>query len=513
MHPVLKACKLPIRAWLLLTLFALSSFRGYAIPASIITHPADVSRCPYSDAGFSVTAIDAVSYQWQVNMGSGFEDIVDGGTYFGATTADLILSAIPEEMNGYLYQCVVTGSTGPDAISNPATLSISSLQVGPEQTSVSCFGQSDGTAKVVLTGGSGVYSYLWTASGNTSDFEEYLSAGVYECEISDGAGCTMIQSFEITQPDQLVAVPSFTDITCAGLNNGAASVSLTGGTGPFNYFWDNNQYTDVITGLAPGNYSCYITDAGGCESFAQVTISEPVQLTVVPSYTNVSCSGQADGSATVAVSGGTGPYTYSWSPAVSTDENAYNLAAGTYTCTITDAGGCSVTETFNITEPDALTVTPSIAGLTCPGGGNASVTLNVTGGTGSYTFYWLGSGKTADTESGLAAGNYDYTVTDANGCEITGSVEITDPTPVTSTSTSTPVSCFGAADGTATVTGGGGTPGYSYEWVEFVAFTPTVTGLAAGTYNYIVYDLNGCGLSFSVDVGSPLALASSTTQV
>src|SRR5690606_37674243 len=197
-----------------------------------------------------------------------------------------------------------------------------------------------------------------------------------------------------------------------------------------------------------------VTDANSCEATHTFIIEEPTALTLTPSQTDVSCFGGNNGTATVSVSGGTPGYTYSWLPYGGTAATASDLAAGTYTVTITDANSCQTTETFTISEPSALSLTAaSQTNIACFGGSDGAAAVNAaTGGAGGYTYEWtpgspIGDGTTAIT--GLVAGTYTCTVTDLNGCTASVTFTVIQPDLLAiSVSSQTDVTVRNGTDGT-----------------------------------------------------------------
>src|SRR6185312_16842615 len=193
--------------------------------------------------------------------------------------------------------------------------------------------------------------------------------------------------------------------------------------------------------------------------------------------TNERCYGQTNGNVVVAPIPGTGkkPYTYSWSPAVTnfsvdTADAGFGMAAGTYTCTITDSNGCTTNVTVTITQPNPVAVTTTkVVNETCNGGMNGMAVVNVTGGTPfktppPYRFAWNPNVSTTDTIKNVAAGTYIVTVTDTNRCTGSDTLTITQPAPMTLSSKVTSSSCSGA-NGTAVVmVTAGGTKPYMYLW-------------------------------------------------
>ena len=238
-------------------------------------------------------------------------------------------------------------------------------------------------------------------------------------------------------------------------------------------------------------------------------------LATTSSQTNISCNSGSNGSATVSATGGTAGYTYSWAPSGGIAATATGLSAGTYTVTVTDSNSCTATQIFTITEPAALVATAaSQTNVSCNSGSNGSVTVNATGGTAGYTYSWAPSGGTAATATGLSAGTYTLTVTDANSCTATQSFTITEPAALVATAASqTNVSCNAGSNGSATVNATGGTAGYTYAWAPSGGTAATATGLSAGTYTVTVTDVNSCTATQSFTITQPAALSFTKTTL
>ncbi|ADY52972.1 Fibronectin type III domain protein [Pseudopedobacter saltans DSM 12145] len=491
--------------------------------APVITgNPPNRSICNGGNTTFTSSATGATAYQWQVNTGAGFTDISNGGVYSNATTNTLTITGATATMSGYQYRCkAMNGSSSCFSNSNNATLSISNMTASTAKNDVLCYGNATGSAAVSPTGGIGSYTYSWSPSGGTSSIATGLTAGTYTCTITDAINCQIQKSFTINQPaSALDATITKTDVSCNGASNGTATVVPTGGTSGYTYSWAPSGGTAATaSGLAVGTYTCTITDANNCQITRSITITQPTALnTTAGSKTDVSCNGGSNGTATVSPTGGTPGYTYSWAPRGGTAATATGLSVGTYTVTVTDANGCTGTKSFTITQPTALNTTAgSKTDVSCNGGSNGTATVSPTGGTPSYTYSWAPSGGTAATATGLSAGTYTVTVTDANGCTGTKTFTITQPTALNTTAGSkTDVSCNGGSNGTATVSPTGGTPGYTYSWAPRGGTAATATGLSAGTYTVTVTDANGCMGTKSFTITQPTALnttAGSKTDV
>ncbi|MGE6356418.1 T9SS type A sorting domain-containing protein [Flavobacterium sp. NPDC079362] len=265
-----------------------------------------------------------------------------------------------------------------------------------------------------------------------------LTAGTYEVTVTDSNGCTSsVSDIHIEEPEALtIKVATKENISCAGAANGSVTVNAAGGAFPYTYKWSKNAgdaTTQRISGLAGGTYSVEVTDNNNCTfTLEDILISEPSALVATAgSQIDVSCNGGTNGSATVHITGGVSPYTYTWSPSGGNEATATGLSIGNYVVTVQDANLCTTKQDFTISQPlFALSATTTQNNVSCNGGNNGSATVNVTGGTGDYTYLWLPAGGTGATATGLTDGIYTVTITDANLCTITRSVTITTITDV-----------------------------------------------------------------------------------
>jgi hypothetical protein len=273
--------------------------------------------------------------------------------------------------------------------------------------------------------------------------------------------------------------------TCFNSCNGSATVTVTGGGPNYTYSWTpaggNGQ---TASNLCAGTYTCAVSDGFTCFSFTTVTITQPPALTNIVSTFGVSCFGGSDGCAAVIVSGGTPPYTYGW-PGSCTGSTCCGFVAGNYSVSVTDANGCATNSVFIITQPSQLNITTSTINVRCNGECNGSAIAFPNGGTLPYSYMWSPGGQTGQTATGLCAGTYTVTVTDANGCTRGTITNMTQPNPLSVTITS-----LSSTSAYATVTGG--TPGYTYMWIPVGQNSPTATGLPPGNYTCCVTDQNGC---------------------
>jgi len=389
-----------------------------------------------------------------------------------------------------------------DTINQPAALA-DSVVVTP----VICFGQSNGTASVIVSGGTGQDVFNWSNSANTENITG-LAAGIYQVTVTDSLLCTITAGAVIVQPAALQLALTDTNITCAGFNNGKISTTVQGGITPYTYLWTGGLTTANISNLPPATYTVTVTDSNSCTITGNATITTPLPLQLSIQTVNVLCSGNNTGSITATLSGGTGAYNYLWSNAATTAAIA-QLIAGSYTITGTDANNCTVDTSIVITQPAPLVITvDSSIAPSCYGYADGSIYTTESGGVTPYTLSWSNT-STASNITNLANGTYTLTFTDSDQCSVTNSVTITSPDSIVITPTLTDVSCFGKNDGNIKTVVTGGTTPYAYLWSNAVT-TPQISNLAPGIYSVTVTDAHNCtGTDTGLVIKQPAALADS----
>ncbi len=411
------------------------------------------------------------------------------------------------------------GCTGnASATINPAPTAITATTT---TTQITCNGANDGTITLTPSGGSGSYtSFVWSNGATTQNISG-LAAGTYTVTFKDSKGCTGNASATINPaPAAVTATASVTQITCNSANDGSIALTPTGGTSPYSSFvWSNGATTQNISGLAAGTYTVTFKDSKGCTGNASATINPaPTTISATATATQITCNGANDGSIALTPAGGTPPYSaFAWSNGATT-QNISGLTAGTYTVTFKDSNGCNGNASATINPaPATIIATATVTQITCNGANDGTITLSISGGSGSYTSFVWSNGATTQNISGLTAGTYTVTFKDSKGCSGSASATINPaPTAIIVTATATQITCNGANDGTITLSISGGSGSYtSFAWSNG-ATTQNISGLAAGTYTVTFKDTNGCTKNASATINpAPAAItaAAATTQI
>lgn len=473
--------------------------------------------------GCQRTATFHITQAPPININLEATEVVCGGENLGSASASVNGGKAPytfqwsngatvptiEDLASGTYRLTVTDANGCFATKEVSITIVSDFAVNTVPRNVLCNGDNSGSILITAQGGKTPYSYLWSNGRTTAEITN-LTAGIYSVTVTDANGCQLSQTINITQPPALTLTISKNNINCFGSNNGTASVTASGGTAPYTYKWSNNATTPNISNLTPGSYTVTVTDANFCTKTASITITQSNQLKGTISVINILCNGENNGSAMVAVTGGTAPYTYAWSTGATTSVIT-NRAAGTYVVTTTDANGCSTIDTAIITQPPLLQVNLTVSNIVCTTQQIGVISAIVTGGKAPYSYKWSNNATTS-TIANLPAGSYSVTVTDANGCTATGTGGVAQIPNLMLTIAKTNVSCFGEGDGTATVTVTGDVPPYRYNWSTGDT-TDMVNNLMPGTYSVTVAGSAGCVGEASITITQPTVLSTQTSKV
>lgn len=367
-----------------------------------------------------------------------------------------------------------------------------------------CYGDATGSIQVTPNGGTPPYSYNWSPAAPNSPSLQNAASGIYNYTVTDAYGCILFGGDTIEQPDSaLTATTSHTNVTCNGANNGTITLNVAGGTPPYSFLGNPVPAgTTTIPNLAPNTYAGNLVDANNCSVALSETITEPAAMGVNLATVMDSCYQSGNGSAIAQVSGGTTPYTYAWTNSATTAANL-NLLAGSYTVTVTDSSGCTATATATITEGPQFSFTQQKQDVLCNGATTGSITLSPNGGTTPYSYTWNPAATNSPNQQNLAAGSYQFTITDAYSCQLTGTETIIQPTALTATTSHTDVTCHGANNGTITLNVSGGTSPYSFLGNPVPSGSTTIPNLAPNTYAGNLVDANNCSVALSETITEP----------
>ncbi len=365
------------------------------------------------------------------------------------------------------------------------------LSLAFDVINVDCRNNNSAQIDMTVLGGTPNYNFSWSNGAVIEDLVN-LEAGKYYINLEDDYGCTIQDSVEITQPEEVFSVISLVDnVLCHDENSGNISLELSGGTLPYSVNWNNGETSEILSDLVTGTYIATIVDANLCEIDTTIYISQPqFELSVINIETqNVLCHGTSGGSIEMSLVGGTSPYTFLWSNN-ETSEDIDTLFAGTYSIVATDANGCLLDTSFILSEPPtAMQLSLAQTNVDCHGVDNGTIDLTVVDGNSPYSFLWSNGAMTEDLTD-LSPGVFEVVVTDDNECEAVVSTEISASIQITATEI--PVSCIGRSDGGLDVSVSGGNPGYTFVWSDGTTVTEDITSLPAGHYSIEVTDNSGC---------------------
>jgi len=399
--------------------------------------------------------------------------------------------------------------------------------------SIACNGDSVGKAIVYASGGQVNYAYLW-GNGETTAVADGLTSGYQSVILSDDWGCVIDTGIYIPENSLIESnIDTAQDVSCYGDTNGIAVISSFGGSSSvYTYFWSTGDDTsgvnsDTLVGLLQGSYYVTTRDSLGCEVVNTFYISEPEPLSMEASELDwIDCYNDATGEAFATATGGTLPYIFSCDNVIWLDGLDSTLTPGEHIVVVTDARGCTASDTVFIHNPDSLyiIIDDSLTILPyCVGVNTASLSANAYGGTLGYTYEWddnMNLPQTTATASALLAGTYTITVTDSKGCKAEDTRDIDTITNTMGVEVisliqyvgGNDVSCFGYNDGGAIASAFGAHGPYTYQWVGgSSATTASIDNLYAGTYSILVRDTNNCMVNGSINLTEPSVLTFNTS--
>lgn len=461
----------------------------------------------------------------------------DGDPVFAAPN-QAVIAALTEGT----YTLELSDASGDPAVSSSVVVTepLEALNSEVIPTDASCFNGGDGQITINATGGTAPYQYAINDGfgyqpGNT--FTK-ISPRTYVVTVKDTNGCLFNVNVVIGEPDAITidaANTSVMDASTTGGSDGSIDLAVIGGTGIYSYEWSgpnvNGSSAQNLTGLVAGTYQVLVSDSNGCTFLGEFNVGEPGPLAITNiQVTNVDCNGESSGSITTTVSGN-GNMTFEWRDVttnniISTDgKDLDNIPAGTYTLTIADdtANPPLTSQEIEITEPDILSAVVIPSEVTCFGGNDGTIQVNVSGGTPPYTYALDGSNFQNNNQfNNLVAGTYNVTVRDTYNCQVFSSGVVTQPQELgIIVDQEKSLTAANTADGAIAITVFGGTAPYSYQWVSDNGFTSTdedISNLEGGRYTLVIKDPNnvndgdGCYFTRDFTIAEPGELMASLAQ-
>ncbi len=516
------------------------------LPANLDNELSDLTILPTSDLTFYVASTTAQGCQAteSIQIKAGSEpaiNIIPADTVIVCAGAEQTLRALsfdPDSSYNYIWNngaiskqitfetnsnlgtieefiLTVTNSIGCTKLDTAwvkTSVGIGSARIAPSEVT-SC-GGDDGSILVEPLSGTPPFAYTWQGkeNGNVQNIDgaftiPNLSQGTYKISIVDSSplGCSIQLPFTVVNgPSARVSVESIKMVSCHSGSDGEICLDVRG-VDPL-IVWENGSNDACLSGLSSGTYSVTVFD-GACASVIEdIQITEPTPIQITKNLTTPTCADRLDGAIALNTAGGTSPYTHFWNDN-SNFEDRNNLAAGQYIVSIVDFNNCTFSDTIQLTAPDPLKILEEgRTNISCSSEEDGSIQSNIIGGTNPYFYNWQNGMLTPNLEN-LSDGNYELTVTDANGCNESKTFTIERPAPLNIQLDSIQnASCNGVNDGAIYVTAIGGTGEYAFNWSNG-ASRANNQNIRSGKYNLTLTDGNGCEVSDSFVVNAPPALS------
>ncbi|MDH3648843.1 MAG: OmpA family protein [Saprospiraceae bacterium] len=441
---------------------------------------------------------------------------INGGQApFSYTWDDGLEGANPTNLGSGTYIVTVTDSKGQSKVArgvvpNPR-LTIAVEQIKHESPD----GGSDAAASVSVEGGVPEYQYQWD-NGERQATAERLSAGVHRITVTDDNNCSAVAEIEIVREiaELAVKLDAVKMVDCYGASSAEVEASVSGGEGPYDFAWSNAQLRgSIASSLKAGEYRVTVTDALGVKATAYVDIEQPEQLRVSVKDIVPTTGEESNGGASGAIRGGIGPYSLEWSNG-SSGESVVGLAAGQHVLVVADANGCATSAEFQIPEnilPLAVRINEQTSNI-CHGDEKATLEIIIEGGKKPFAFKWNDEHITGGHASGLAAGSYSLTVTDAAGNVGSASIRLPQPAELTADIRVDAPASVDNSDGKATVLADGGQGPYAYQW-DNGEEGEKATGLAPGRHRATITDAVGCEATLEVEISENILALQASLEV
>jgi hypothetical protein len=445
-----------------------------------------------------------------------------GRAYNYQWTKDGINFAITQNLNDVgegTYCVTVTDAIGCTAQACQTVIENSRLNLTLDALNMAtCSGNTDGSARISVSGGTGGYRFEWYISGTATPIARTqnllnVGPGTYNVRVFDANNCRAdLGPLVITQPSPIISTLSYSQpVRCFGGRDGAIGINVSGGVPPYTYRWSNSSTDEDPSGLIAGTYVLTVTDRNNCRLVVSYNVSQPPRLRInLSQMTNVTCNEGMNGAIGVDVLGGVPRYTYIWSSG-QTVEDLEGVRSGRYTLTVRDANLCVASRSFTVAQPTPVTATISVvSNVRCANDGSGALRVVPAGGVSPYRYLWS-TGATTQTASGLNSGTYAVTVTDAQGCQKVFNHTMTANSPIRIIEEQIDhVKCRGLRTGTIAITVEGGTGNYTYQWQDLADVTQDLFNIPAGTYSLTISDESNCRLTKSFVVNQPVEALTAT---
>lgn len=410
-----------------------------------------------------------------------------------------------------VYNLTVIDGMGCSASATTTLTEPMAVNVSLTPISITCNSANDGSICAGVSGGFSPYAFAWS-NGATTACISNLAPGSYSVTVTDANGCTAAATLSISQPSPITINLTTQNVSCFGGLDGSVTAVVNGGTPAYWYQWSNGVNLPAVVGAISGTYTLTVTDVSGCTATATATINQPAQINISISSTDVTCHGLSNGELCSSVTGGTTPYTYQWD-IMGTAQCFSNIPTGTYQLSITDANGCTATSAGTVLEQSNLQDSIVVTGGGCSGQ-PGNICVYSFGGAGAVSYSWSNS-QISSCATNLSAGTYFVTVTDALGCTVVDSADIASGGLVITSFTTTNVTCFGAANGSISITVNNGSLPYQYSIDAGLTLQPTgqFNNLPAGGYSIYITDASNCLLTDTATISQPGSAVSVSAQV
>ena len=450
----------------------------------------------------AVGGIGPLSYQWSN----------------GDTTSNLI------NLTAGTYSLNITDSVGcslEDSITLNEPNEITSI---PNTTPVICNGDSNGSAAVTFFGGISDYLLNWNGYSypllnglNTFITPIGVPAGLYPYSLSDANGCIYQDTIFINEPLLINVQDSISNyngynVRCSSDSSGSINLSVSGGTTPYTFIWNNNDTNQNLSNISAGIYSVIINDDNGCLYYDTIILNQPTNINLTLTSENVSCYNACDGLISALVSGGVSGYNFSWNNG-SNNDSLYNLCQGYYYLTINDNNSCTKSDSIYIFEPNEIQIlNDSITDVSVYGGSDGAIYISDNGGIQPITYLWIGPNGFSSTSQDInqiISGDYTITISDSNNCSKSSTFYVSEPSSLSiKIDTVINISCFQECNGKIEITAEGGDSIYTYQWIGPNGFSSTnddIDSLCAGVYELIVSDTTS-SINTTINITQPSAL-------